>query len=152
VPKRIALTAGWIAALAAAATIGVATVGALRGGSDDPPLSQEQVNNALAGPSSRKPADSAASEPSPSAQTSSSVRKYISSPGGTLWASCTGDLATLSSISPNQGYRVDDKLLGPAAAAWVKFKVDVQSGHATEYTVTVDCPAGTPQDHLATDS
>ena len=148
-PKRIALTAGWIAAMAAAATIGVATIGALRGGSDDPPLSQEQVNNALDRPSSTKPP---ASTPSASAQASSPVRKYISNLGGTLWASCTGDLATLSSISPNQGFRVDDKLLGPARAAWVKFKLDVQHGHATEYTVTVDCPAGTPQDHLATDS
>ena len=148
-PKRIALTAGWIAAMAAAATIGVATIGALQGGSDDPPLSQEQVNNALDRPGSTKPP---ASTPSASAPASSPVRKYISYPGGTLWASCAGDLATLSSISPNQGYRVDDKLLGPAPAAWVKFKLDVQHGHATEYTVTVDCPAGTPQDHLTADS
>jgi hypothetical protein len=152
VPRRIALTAGWIAALAAAATIGAATIGALRGESDDPPLSQEQVINALAGPSAPKSVASAASTPPSSAQTSSPVRKYISNPGGTLWASCSGDLATLSSISPSQGFRVDDKLLGPAPAAWVKFKLDVQHGHATEYTVTVDCPAGTPQDHLTTDS
>ena len=151
-PKRIALAAGWIAAIAAAATIGVATIGALRGGSDDAPLSLEQVNNALARPSSAKPVATTASPPPSSVQTSSSVRKYISNPGGTLWASCAGDLATLSSISPSEGFRVDDKLLGPAPAAWVKFKVDVQHGHATEYTVTVDCPAGTPQDHLTTES
>jgi hypothetical protein len=55
-------------------------------------------------------------------------------------------------MAPRPGYRIDGSQPGPAPAAWVKFKVDVSRGHATEYLVTVTCVGGVPQKVETTDS
>ncbi|MER7505346.1 hypothetical protein AB0L05_17850 [Nonomuraea pusilla] len=64
----------------------------------------------------------------------------VRSPGGTVVASCEGDLVTLRSWSPAQGYSVDGVEPGPARQARVEFEPD--EGHDVELRIT--CVAGRP--------
>ena len=161
--RGVVIAAGWGAAVGAAALAGVASIDTLAGSAGGGPLSQQQVADRLASASrsASQPSSGGASAPaaSPSAGTEPSTgagpspaRKYYTTSGGSLWATCTGDSATLDTMAPRPGYRIDGFQPGPAPAAWVKFKVDVSRGHATEYLVTVTCPGGVPQMAETTDS
>lgn len=159
--RGVVIAAGWGAAVGAAALAGVASIDTLAGSAGGGPLSQQQVADRLAhaSPSASPPASSGASEPAASPTTGtepsngpSPARQYYTTSGGSLWATCTGDSATLDTMAPRPGYRIDGSQPGPAPAAWVKFKVDVSRGHATEYLVTVTCVGGVPQKVETTDS
>jgi hypothetical protein len=148
VRRTIVVAAGWLAAVAAGAVIGIGALGAIGGSGTDAPLSQQDIANALA-----RPATSAAPAPDtpPASAAATGNRSYFSNAGGTFWASCVGDQVTLSALTPNQGYRIDQKQVGPAPTARVRFKQDVRRGHAAEYEVTVVCAGGVPQGQLRTD-
>jgi hypothetical protein len=165
VRRGVVIAAGWGAAVGAAALAGVASIDTLAGSAGGGPLSQQQVADRLAHASSSAsrpaspPASSGASEPAASPTTGtgpstgpSPTRQYYTTSGGSLWATCTGDSVTLDTMAPRPGYRIDGFQPGPASAAWVKFKVDVSRGHATEYLVTVTCAGGVPQKAETTDS
>ena len=158
--RGVVIAAGWGAAVGAAALAGVASIDTLAGSAGGGPLSQQQVADRLAR-ASLQPSGSAATTPSagasPTAPEASSgtgtspgplpstARRYYTTSGGSLWVTCTGDVATLDTMAPRAGYRIDGFQAGPAQTAWVRFKVDVSRGHATEYLVTVTCPGGVPQ-------
>ncbi|GIH11913.1 hypothetical protein [Rugosimonospora africana] len=147
--RGIVIAAVWVAALAGATIAGVASVSTL-GGTGGEPLSQHDVENRLArtSPSPDEQASPARSGAPPSASgpaASSPVRRYFPTTGGSLWATCGGGTATLDTMTPRSGYRLDGSSAGPAETAWVRFKVDVEHGHADEYRVTVVCRDGVPQ-------
>lgn len=161
--RGVVIATGWGAAVGAAALAGVASIDTLAGSAGGGPLSQQQVADRLAraSQSASQPASSGASEPAPGASPStgtepsagtSPARKYYPTSGGSLWVTCTGESATLDTMSPRPGYRMDGSQPGPGPTVWVKFKVDVSRGHATEYLVTVSCPGGVPQMSETTDS
>jgi len=148
------IAAAWLGAVAAAAIFGVTTVSALGAGSGPSgALSQQEVNDRLAqaGATSTTPATtspSATAQPSgtPSASAQPSpTRRYFTTSGGSLWASCTGAAASIETISPRQGYRIDNSDKGPGSSAYVKFRQEVDRGHGNEYRVTVTCAQGVPQ-------
>lgn len=144
------VAAGWLAAVVAGAVIGIAALSAIGGTATDAPLSQQDIADALA----RPPASGVPVPPAPpttATATATGNRRYFSNAGGTLWASCAGGQVTLSALTPNQGFRIDDKQVGPAASARVRFKQDVRRGHAAEYEVTVTCSGGVPQGQLDPD-
>jgi hypothetical protein len=152
VRRGVVIAAGWGAAVGAAALAGVASIDTLAGSAGGGPLSQQQVADRLAhaSPSASSGASAPTPEASPSTGTqpstaASPARQYYTTSGGSLWASCTGDSATLDTMAPRPGFRLDGSQPGPAPTAWVRFKVDVSRGHATEYLVTVTCPGGVPQ-------
>jgi hypothetical protein len=138
----------------------VASIDTLAGSAGGGQLSQQQVADRLT-QASLQPSGSGAATPSPvpspstpdaspgtgtsAAALPSSARQYYTTSGGSLWVTCTGNVATLDSMAPRSGYRIDGSQPGPAQTAWVRFKFDVSRGHAPEYTVTVTCPGGVPQ-------
>jgi hypothetical protein len=71
----------------------------------------------------------------------------LTSPGGTVVASCSPAGASLVSESPAQGYDVNGSNLvsGPAATA----QVDFESWHGS-VTMVVSCPSGVPVATLRT--
>jgi hypothetical protein len=141
----LVIAAAWVAAVAAAAVFGVAAVAALAGTGAGTPLSQREVSDRLAQTSSPAPGGSTGGgQSAPLPSTSAGARQYFATSGGGVWASCSGDLATLQS-TPRPGYRLDGSQPGPAPSAWVKFKLDVRRGHSNEYMVTVTCAGGVPR-------
>jgi hypothetical protein len=151
--KGLVIAAGWVGAIAAATAVGVIAVSALGDdGATSGPLSRHDVSDRLAQTTPTRSGGPTAKPRQPSPRTSATTapastpqRQYFSTTGGALWASCTDGRATLDTMTPRQGYRLDGSDRGPAAAAWVRFKVDVQHGHADEYLVTITCAAGAPQ-------
>jgi hypothetical protein len=151
VRRGLVIAAVWLGALVAAATFGVTTVSALRAsaGSSEP-LSQQEVSQRLAR-ASAVPAPSVtgpgqlATQPSISATPSGhAARQYFTTSGGSLWATCTDGQATVDTMTPRQGYRLDSFDTGPSATVWVKFKQESDHGHNSEYHVTVTCVGGVP--------
>jgi hypothetical protein len=63
----------------------------------------------------------------------------LTSPGGTLVASCAGARAYLVSWSPQQGFGSSGVVRGPAATAQVTF-----TGGQLTVTMVVSCDAGAP--------
>lgn len=63
----------------------------------------------------------------------------LTSPGGTLVASCAGARAYLVSWSPQQGFGSSDVVRGPATQAQVTF-----TGGQLTVTMVVSCDAGAP--------
>lgn len=133
---------GWLAAVVASALLGLSVIGAPA----DSPLTPADVTDALArGAASPPPASSAPETTGASPSTTATgARRYFASAGGTVWATCTGGLVSLSAVTPSQGYQIHDRDLGPAANARVSFRLDVHRGHAAEYELNVTC-AGEPQ-------
>lgn len=151
VRRGLVIAAGWAGAVATAAAFGLATISALGAGAGPSgPLSQREVSERLTQASPTplgSPTKSGEGTPAPSttAATGAAQRQYFTTSGGGVWASCTGTIATLDSMTPRQGFRLDGYDKGPAATAWVRFKLDVRHGHDDEYQVTVTCPEGVPQ-------
>jgi hypothetical protein len=164
-PTRAALTAGaWVsgAVLAVSGVAGALIVLGDRAFPSVHVLSQAQVHDQLTGrpavtvtvtpsaTSSRPAVDSPAQSP----MSSPVIRSSIASPavttvpsrhaaavfrGGTVFASCSGDEASLTHRIPAQGYGIDQVWPGPAAAAGVEFSSPEQDD-----LVTITCSAGSP--------
>ena len=83
------------------------------------------------------PAKARHSAPPPSPGTSGGT--VLTSPGGTLVASCAGARAYLVSWSPQQGFGTSDVVRGPAAKTRVTF-----TGAQLTVTMVVSCAAGAP--------
>lgn len=70
---------------------------------------------------------------------------------GTIAATCSGGMATLSSWSPHPGYRVDDVVRGPAPVASVWFESDIHDDVLVKVTCGASGPVATeeaePDDH-----
>ena len=157
--KRVALASAIMLAALVVAVVGATKAFSLiRGGTfgaGGTPISEADVRHSLAAGSSAPattPGPTPSASPSASPQTSKTVgtgqvprtgRRSFS--GNSVFASCTGSQATLTSWIPAGGYSTDGSSQGPARAVWVKFK-----SASSEITVTVTCPGGGP--HFATSS
>ncbi|TYB58603.1 septum formation initiator [Nonomuraea sp. PA05] len=132
------LVVAWVVTALAATGAAVAVLGLLGNGltgTDSHVLSREDVREALATATTRA-AVTAGATPSQTAQQG----KLIRSAGGTVIASCDGDLVTLRSWSPAQGYSVDEVGRGPAREAKVEF--EPEEGEELELKIT--CVGGAP--------
>ncbi|MEV5895203.1 hypothetical protein [Nonomuraea fuscirosea] len=155
------LVVAWAATALAATGAAVAVIGLLGNGitgTDGHVLDAGEVRSALATAATRTPtatgvpSGAPTSSPTstggpaetgapPSATPSRTPRdKLIRSAGGTVIASCDGDLVTLRSWSPAQDYSVDGVEAGPAREAKVEFEPD--EGEDVELTIV--CSGGAP--------
>jgi hypothetical protein len=153
------IAAGWVGAVAAAATFGITTVSALRDGpASGEPLSQQDVSRRLAqvsaapGPSNTGPGQPTTQPSATATPTGLAERQYFTTSGGSLWATCSDGLAAVDTMTPRQGYRLDSYDKGPSTTVWVRFKQESDHGHNSEYHVTVTCVGGVPQVKETTDS
>jgi hypothetical protein len=135
------MVVGWVVAAGATAAVGTAALdiaGAGILGPGNQALSQQDVARDLANANSRP--SSPARLPSTSPTTSSGpALRGLSTPGGTIIATCDVDRVTLTSWSPGQGFGTDGVERGPAPVASIKFK-----NGKNELKVTVTCQAGEP--------
>lgn len=135
---------GWLIAAAAATALGLLATGAAGTGitgTTPAPLSEQQVDRALAASSPAPPA-----RPSATPSTApGGVTRALDTRGGTLIARCQDGQVTLVSWSPAQGYDTEDIRPGPAPAAEITFQT-----HGAEIQVRVDCAAGVPTAHITT--
>jgi serine/threonine-protein kinase len=136
------MIAGWAVVAVATAAVGTAAldiVGAGILGPDNRPLSQADVARELAA-ARPAPATPSPSSAPPSSPQSGPAPRGLSATGGSLVVICDGDVVTLQSWSPAQGFRADDDIeRGPGPAASLKFKRGRE-----EYEVTATCRAGEP--------
>jgi hypothetical protein len=65
---------------------------------------------------------------------------------GTVFASCSSGLVTLTRWIPEGGYGAGESAPGPARSAWVQFE-----SASTELTVTATCAGGQPHFVTSTD-
>ncbi|MGW3344756.1 hypothetical protein ACWDA3_15695 [Nonomuraea rubra] len=131
------LVVAWVVTALAATVAAVAVLGLLGNGltgTDSHVLSRDDVRAALATATTRA-AVTASAAPSGTSQ-----GRLIRSAGGTVIASCDGDLVTLRSWSPAQDYSVDEVEPGPAREAKVEFEPD--EGEELELKIT--CAGGVP--------
>ncbi|SDG94315.1 hypothetical protein [Nonomuraea jiangxiensis] len=148
--KRLVLA--WAVTAVAATGAAVAVLGLLGGGligSSGHVLHPAEVRAALTtatsltSPSAVPPTEDPLSSSPPSATppAAESQGGLIRSLGGTVVASCDGDLVTLRSWSPAQGYSVDDHVeAGPAHRAKVEFEPD----EGEDVELEIACTAGRP--------
>ena len=135
---------GWLLAAAAATAVGLAATGAIGTNitaATATPLSQQQVDRALARTSpapARQPATTQPTAPG-------GITRALDTRGGTIIARCRAGQATLISWSPVQGYDSEKIHPGPAPTAAITFEAE-----HTEIRVRVDCPAGIPTAHITT--
>jgi hypothetical protein len=137
--------ASWLVAATAATSVGVVAGGAAGTsivGAPVSPLSNEQVNRALAGSS---PTPSRQPTTTPSA-TVSGITRVLGTAGGTVIARCLTGQATLMSWSPAQGYEAKNILAGPGMTVGLTF----EDGD-TAIGVRVGCRAGVPTAHITTE-
>ncbi|NRQ34262.1 hypothetical protein HII36_20745 [Nonomuraea sp. NN258] len=147
--KRLVLA--WAVTAIAATGAGVAVLGLLGtglSGTSQRVISQPEARAALASATATvtvtatpTPTATATATPTdgPSAEPSAAGR-LLRSAGGTVVATCAGDLVTLRSWSPAQGYSVDGVEPGPATTAKVEFEPD--EGDDVELRIT--CVSGRP--------
>lgn len=142
--RPLLAVAGWLGAAAVATAIGLVatgTIGTSITGTTTTPLSQQQVDRALARSSpapSRQPAVTPPAAPG-------GVTRVLDTPGGTIIARCHTGQATLRSWSPAQGYDAENITAGPAPIAAITFEAE-----NTEIQVRVNCPAGIPTARITT--
>jgi hypothetical protein len=145
------IVACWVGAVVAAATFGIATVSALRASAGSAePLSQQEVSRRLGQESNALtnttgPGQPTTGPPETATPTAQAARQYFTTSGGSLWATCTNGQASVDTMTPRQGYRLDSYDKGPSTVVWVKFKQETDHGHSTEYHVTVTCVVGIPR-------
>jgi hypothetical protein len=156
--KRVALASAiMLAALVVAvvgATLALRLIGVGTFGAGGNPISEADVQRSLAAGSGTPAASpgltgttapggsqSASPHTSKTSGTGQVTRTGRGSFGGnSVFASCTGSRATLTSWILAGGYSTDGSSQGPARSVWVKFK-----SASSEITVTVTCPGGRPQ-------
>ncbi|WP_049573531.1 hypothetical protein [Nonomuraea sp. SBT364] len=153
--KRLVLA--WAAIAVAATGAAVAVLGLVGGaltGTSGEVMTQDEARAALASATPKRPAASPSAapsappsgEPSASPSTPSSTQpsaqggEFVRTPGGTVIASCDGDLATLRSWSPAQGYSVDGVEPGPAPEVQVEFEAD----EGEDVELSIGCQGGRP--------
>ncbi|WP_156960487.1 hypothetical protein [Amycolatopsis taiwanensis] len=149
--RGLAMASGWLLAAVATAAIGTVAldiVGSGILGPQNQPLTEADVNQALASArAAQPPASSTTPVTTAPTTTTPAIPHGLNTPGGSLVAACDGDQVTLLSWSPAQGFRTDGGVArGPAPTASIKFK----SGK-TEIRVTVSCRNGEPVADTATD-
>lgn len=144
--RSLLTVGGWLAAVAAATTVGVLAVGAIGSGiagTTTRPLSHSEVTHALATAKTPTPARTTSDTRSPA----SGVSRVLGSKGGTVVARCSAGKVTLVSWSPAQGYETDDVNRGPATTASLQFETG-----QVEITIRVDCRGGVPTAHVMSKS
>jgi hypothetical protein len=137
--KRLLAVLGWLAVAAATIAISTWAISLLGEGLSQhvvTPLSEQQVDQALAG-ATATPATSFT--PSPAGTRTPSATKAFATRGGSVVAGCAGDQAMLRSWSPAQGYATDDVDKGPGSAASLEFKAD-----SDRLQVRITCRDGLP--------
>jgi hypothetical protein len=147
------LLAGLVVAVVSA-TAALRIIGTSAFGPGGKPLTQADVQRALAQQPPTTPAQPTPGHGSPSGKpsrhhptpTSRPVSGSFSSSGGNVIARCLSGQVALTGWFPAQGYAVDGYLQGPAASAWVKFGTGT-----SEVTVTASCGAGAPRFSTAAD-
>jgi hypothetical protein len=133
---RTALVAlAWAAAVLVATVVGMSAVGAIGNGilgGGQQPLTPAEVDQALA--AARSAPGPAAAAPAPASPAAVAVAAdVVASPGGTIVARCAGDVVEIVSVSPAQGFRLDDEREG----ARVRFESE-----QTKVEVRVSCQGG----------
>lgn len=139
--RRILAVLGWLAAAVTATAVGVGAVNiigtGITRGSGGEIYSQERIARELA--SAPAPASPAPTTAAPTQTVPQGSRRALSTPGGVVVAECFGGSVTLVSLTPAQGYQVDDLDRGPDTEAEVTFE-----GAGGEVEVKVRCEAGQP--------
>jgi len=150
--KRLALVSAILLAAIVIAVVGATAalrfIGGGTFGAGGSPISEADVQRSLAAASRTattspgSPPSTQPASPHPSGTSGGQVPKTGSHSfsGNTVFASCSGSQARLTSWIPGGGFSVDGASQGPARSVWVKFK-----SASTEITVTVTCAAGGPQ-------
>ena len=126
----------WAAAVAVATVVGMSAVGAIGSGilgAGQEPLTPAQVDQALA-TARAAPAPLPAPEPEPPAA-EPGPNEVITSPAGTVVARCVGGAVQVVSTSPAQGYRLDDE----QSHTRVRFESE-----ETDVDVRLSCQDGRP--------
>ncbi|MFD9702415.1 hypothetical protein [Lentzea sp. NPDC059081] len=149
------MTGAWLLAAlvaAGAGTVALDLVGEGLLGTQTQALTQDEVAKALAAvgqpatstrPSTTQPTSTQPSTPqSPPSSAVRGAPRGLTVPGGSIVAECTNGLVTLTTWTPDPGYRSHDVNQGPAAQAFVKFKADRAK---LESRVTITCLGGEPQ-------
>jgi hypothetical protein len=103
------------------------------------PPSRVGGHRAVLPPAHRRAPVPAARRPVPPPSPGATGGTVLTSPGGTLVASCTGARAYLVSWSPQQGFGSTGVVRGPATSARVAF-----TGGQLTVTMVVSCAAGVP--------
>jgi hypothetical protein len=103
-------------------------------------------DEAETGMSRQQPGVHAMQQARPSQSRASSGSLLVSS-GGTVMASCRSGKAYLQYWSPDQGYRADDVIRGPALQASLGFE-----SLKSEVEIRVTCNGSHPAAHLSRDS
>ena len=125
------------AAVVALGVVGISLIGATM--SDRAAPSRGPTSGKPAGPD--RQASGAISSPTTLGPHSpTAAKRLIISPGGTVRARCSGEAASLASVSPAPGYRAIAVNGGPAPEATVTF----QSGQ-DRVEVVVRCLSGVPR-------
>ncbi|GIJ48794.1 hypothetical protein Val02_56800 [Virgisporangium aliadipatigenens] len=169
--KHWAIGAGlWLAAAGLTTAAGVAainTVGDNIAGSPTRPLSEADVAGRLSvdgSPTASAPAadgapsagatsptpSAAAAAPSTAAAVPTTRTAAFAGPGGTVFASCAGDLASLLSATPQQGWTATTIARGPAAVVSVRFARSdggnsQWGGAPSSFRTDIRCVNGTPE-------
>jgi hypothetical protein len=104
-------------------------------------------DDAETGTSRQQPGVHAMQQATPSRPNSGSGGSMLVSSGGTVMASCQSGKAYLQYWSPDQGYRADDVIRGPALQASVGFE-----RFKSEVEIRVTCNGSHPVAHLSNDS
>lgn len=159
----LAIAAAWLVGLALATTGSFLAVNALAHGLLRQPAQQllgttamQDIDPTPSPQSSPLPADgdapdetkqqastSPAAVPVTSAAPQAAGGTLLTSPGGSVMASCQPGGAYLQYWIPAQGFEAGDVIRGPAALARIQFE------HlTTEVTMTVSCSSGTPVAHV----
>ncbi|MFI6734507.1 hypothetical protein ACIBI9_16385 [Nonomuraea sp. NPDC050451] len=136
--KRLVLAWAATAVAATSAAVAVLTLlGTGLTGDSGHVLSPAEVRAALNTATQRATGTPSAATGTPPQTTQG---KLIRTAGGTVIASCEGDLVTLRSWSPAQNYSVDQVEPGPARTAKVEFEPE----EGTEVELEIECSAGRP--------
>ncbi|MFG6190827.1 hypothetical protein [Nonomuraea sp. JJY05] len=136
--KRLVLAWAATAVAATGAAVAVLTLlGTGLTGDSGHVLSPAEVRAALNTATQRATATPSAPTGTPPQPTQG---KLIRTAGGTVIASCEGDLITLRSWSPAQNYSVDQVEPGPARRAKVEFEPE----EGAEVELEIECSAGRP--------
>jgi hypothetical protein len=135
---------GWLAAAVAATATGVVAVTLIGQGLSGPqtavPLTEAEVASALASPPPTR-----ATPTAPPSRPRGQARS-LTTPCGTVTATCSGGLATLLSWAPAQGYAVGEVGAGPDDSPKVRFERGER-----RIEVRVRCGAGGPYTEVKED-
>ncbi|MEU6780932.1 hypothetical protein ABZ912_17155 [Nonomuraea angiospora] len=140
--KRLVLAWAATAVAATGAAVAVLTLlGTGLTGDSGHVLSPAEVRAAL-NTATQRATGTPAGDATPTAGTppQTAQGKLIRTAGGTVIASCEGDLVTLRSWSPAQNYSVDQVEPGPARKAKVEFEPE----EGAEVELKIECSAGQP--------